>query len=197
MTDALIQSGVMTLADFIYRFDTEGAFEIIDEEILPVSPTLFGHNDVSRIVYNALYEYQQKTDNGIVYFETPFILPEMIDLSDWVTGSRIPDVMFISKSRLRDYRDRISNWRKKPLALIPDLVVEVISINDNYTDVNRKTRKYLEDGVKLIWVIDPEEETLIVHQQGDKQQTKLGIKDTVSGGDVLPQFSMPVKNIFA
>lgn len=197
MTDALVKSGVMTLADFIYRFDTEGAFEIIDEEIIPVSPTLFSHNDVSRIVYNALHEYEQKTNIGTTYFETPFILPEMIDLSDWVMGSRIPDVMFITKPRLEDYRSRVANWRKKPLALIPDLVVEVISINDNYTDVNRKTRKYLEDGVKLIWVIDPEEETLVVHQQGSKQQTKFGIEDTVSGGDLLPDFSMPVKNIFA
>jgi Uma2 family endonuclease len=97
----------------------------------------------------------------------------------------------------------ISYWSRERLPIVPagyievvpDLAVEVVSPNDHYSRVQKKVRHYLARGVRLIWVVDPEDRSVTVYRSG-QQATILGETDTLSGEDVLPGFSCRVADLF-
>lgn len=60
------------------------------------------------------------------------------------------------------YKAENPDWRDKPFILVPDLVVGVISSSDKYTEVAAKVDKYLEDGVRMVWIADPKRRTMTV-----------------------------------
>jgi hypothetical protein len=125
------------------RYDAEGPFEIINGEVIPVSPSVFGSGHVAAWLHDQIVLYLAAHPDGgqaigSVFSEMPFVLPDTPS-SAWVTGSRVPDLMFIRAGRLADYKAAVSDWRLKPLALVPDLVVEVISPTDRQR-CSRKSR---------------------------------------------------------
>lgn len=181
----------LTIEEFVRRYD-EAPFEIINGRFIPVHPPLFGHSIATKRIYDAILFFNQEHYYGEVFTETTFIIQYQ---TDWVAGSRIPDVLFIRKDRLKAYQDETENAALKPLALIPDLVVEVVSKNDTYSEVNEKIDVYLDDGVELIWVVDTQRKRITVYEQG-KQPVTLGNGDSVSGGAVIPGFELKLKVIF-
>jgi len=74
--------------------------------------------------------------------------------------------------------------------------IEVISQTDNYSDLDDKVLVYLSYGVRLVWVINPRNQTIKVYTTGSNQITQLTVNDTLTGGDVLSGFSTPVSAIF-
>ncbi|MGB1285308.1 MAG: Uma2 family endonuclease [Aggregatilineales bacterium] len=76
----------------------------------------------------------------------------------------------------------------------PVLVVEVISPTDRPGKVNIKVSNYLSEGI-IVWLIDPDDETVQVHQSGQAVQI-FGIKDMLKLEGILPDFTLPVKTIF-
>jgi len=153
MVEQLVeQAGLMTIDEFVRLYETEGPFELINGERRPVSPVVMKHHVRAKRFYDELLVYLKGRNLGEVYFEAAYVL---IYDSNWVTGARQPDVMFVNAERLKAYRTADPDWEDKPLVLVPDLVVEVISRNDNYTDVDEKVDLYLADGVKMVLMIDP------------------------------------------
>jgi Uma2 family endonuclease len=140
----------------------------------------------------AFLAYERQTGRGEAFSEAPYVL---VEAKNWVKGSRVPEVMYCSAERLKAYREQVPDWKSKPLILVPDLVVEVVSANDRYTDIQSKVEVYQNDGVNLIWVIDPHRQKVIVHQ--GNLQTILSVQDTLSGGEVVPGFEVPVADLFA
>lgn len=49
---------------------------------------------------------------------------------------------------------------------VPTLTVEVLSPNDALFQVHEKTREYLRAGVAIVWVVDPDDQTVKVYQNG-------------------------------
>jgi Uma2 family endonuclease len=47
-----------------------------------------------------------------------------------------------------------------------------------------------------VWTVDPDEQTVAIHSQGNPTQS-LTADGVISGGEVLPGFELPVKAIFA
>ncbi|MGB7338711.1 MAG: Uma2 family endonuclease [Phototrophicaceae bacterium] len=108
----------------------------------------------------------------------------------------MPDVLYIQKDRLIQYETNLENSDEKPLILVPDLVIEVISPTDKYSDVSTKVDTYLADGVKLIWIVDPQRKTITVYEGNDTGKI-LRIEDRLTGGNVLPAFELDIKEIFS
>ncbi len=77
----------------------------------------------------------------------------------------------------------------------PDLAVEVVSPNDLYYEVEEKVQEYLNAGVSLVWVIDPEVRVVRVHR-ADSTAAYLTENDELSGEDVLPGFRCRVRSLF-
>jgi Uma2 family endonuclease len=105
---------------------------------------------------------------------------------------RIPDVAFISWDRLPNRRVPTT-----PIpALAPNLAVEVLSAGNTSREMARKCREYFAAGVQLVWLVDPETRTVVVHT-APEDFTLLHAEDTLEGGMVLPGFALSVQAFFA
>jgi Uma2 family endonuclease len=178
----------MPLAEFIEKFD-EQRFEMIQGEIIEMSPTKKRHSSISKRIYDQILFHSVKEKLGQVYFETTYILN---DVSDWVADSRVPDVSFYEQSRFEEYEANYPNQEEKPFVLVPDLVVEVISPTDKFSHIEKKIAAYRSDGVKLLWIVDPQNETITVYEAGTETPIKLKKGDKLTGGEVLKGFEMKV-----
>ncbi len=66
-------------------------------------------------------------------------------------------------------------------------------------DIFKKTLEYLDAGTRIVWAVYADEKTVYVFQldaDGSVRSKPFGIGATLDGGDVLPGFSLPVKDIF-
>lgn len=84
--------------------------------------------------------------------------------------------------------------RRGPWRGPPDLAVEILSPDDRMTRVNRKLEFYLHNGVRLVWLIDPDNRTITV-MTVLTSATVLRDGDTLTGGDVLPGFAVAVREL--
>lgn len=51
--------------------------------------------------------------------------------------------------------------------------------------------------MSLVWVIEPDTQTVTVYQPNSAQQTILSATDALSGADVVPGFTLPVSALFS
>ncbi len=103
---------------------------------------------------------------------------------------RKPDASFVRYGRLPG--NQLPNGY---LQIAPDLVVEVISPNDLAVEVDGKVIDYLNAGVPLIWVVNPDSRVVHIHR-ADGSVARLKEADELSGEDVLPGFLCKVSAIF-
>jgi Uma2 family endonuclease len=105
---------------------------------------------------------------------------------------RIPDVAFVSWPRIPG-----GKFPTAPIPdLVPDLAVEILSASNTVREMNRKRSEYFDAGVSLVWIIDPDARTVAVyHSPADP--IILTTSDTLDGGDVLPGFTVSLKEFFA
>jgi len=187
----LERTNLMSLDELIRLFESDGPFELIHGERIALNPMVMKHNVRAKRLYDAIVRFLLSTSLGEAYFEAAFVLTYQ---SDWATGSRVPDILFVRAQRLAAYIEAFPNWEDMPLVLVPDLAVEVISTNDHYSDVDAKVELYLDDGVEVVWVVDPKQKTVTV--RGCDYYKKLKIGDVLTGSDVLPGFELAVEKIF-
>jgi Uma2 family endonuclease len=103
---------------------------------------------------------------------------------------RIPDVSFTRIERLP--AGTVEEGHGK---IAPDLVVEVMSPTDYALDVFAKVHDFLNAGVALIWVANPDTREVFVYRS-DGTRAILRSGDMLDGGDVLPDFQCPVADLF-
>ena len=103
---------------------------------------------------------------------------------------REPDLAYVSAERLPLDADLDGYC---PVA--PDLVVEIKSPSDSEREVEDKATMWLSFGVRMALVINPETRTIRVRQP-NRPAVILTADDTLDGGEVLPGFSCPVREIF-
>ncbi len=103
---------------------------------------------------------------------------------------RIPDVSFTRRERLPE--GRVEEGHGK---IAPDLVVEVISPNDLAVEVAAKVRDFLNAGVSLIWVANPDTNDVLIYRS-DGTVALLRSGDVLDGGDILPGFQCPISELF-
>ena len=77
---------------------------------------------------------------------------------------------------------------------MPDLAIEVKSPDDTYKQMREKADYYLQNGTKLVWLVYPEKR--IVEVYTNEQQDILTLEDRLTGGELLPEFELSVKDIF-
>jgi len=81
-------------------------------------------------------------------------------------------------------------WR-----IAPDLVVEILSPSNRPHDGQEKIVDYLEAGVRMIWIVDPDARTATVYRpRHDPFILREG--DTLDGGELLPGLAIPLGGLF-
>ena len=103
---------------------------------------------------------------------------------------REPDVAFFSSEKCPP-DERVTGYAE----VAPDLVVEVVSPTDRLTEVNDKALMWLRYGVRLVWVVRPDERLIDVHRDGHPVAT-LTESESLDGVDVLSGFSCAVREVF-
>jgi Uma2 family endonuclease len=106
------------------------------------------------------------------------------------TGWRKPDVSVIRIERLKTLDP------DPGLMPIPaDLVVEVLSPIDFAYDVAKKIEEYLDNGFPLVWIVEPNTKTVVIHR-ADGSIPKLHESDEITGESALPGFKAKVAEFF-
>jgi len=77
----------------------------------------------------------------------------------------------------------------------PELVFEVLSQRDRWSKVLIKVGEYLGVGVRVVCVVDPRTSAAHLYRPDEPPQV-LGADDLWSVPDVLPGFSVPVRQFF-
>lgn len=104
---------------------------------------------------------------------------------------RIPDFSFFRWERFPD--------RKRPKGQIPeitpDLAVEILSPSNTRREMEIKRHEYFKSGAQIVWEVEPETKIVRVYS-GPETCTTIDENGTLSGGDVLPGFTLSVKAWF-
>ena len=160
--------------------NSERLLEFIGGEIFEVPSNPFS-SYISAIILSAILSFVRKNSLGFVTGEAGGYR---------VSGERYaPDVAFVSKVR----QPELAKTGYNPVP--PDLAVEVISPTDTDAKLRIKLGNYLAAGT-VVWIVYPEKKTIEVYTPGQPVQI-LNTHDTLSGGEVLPGFELPVNEIFA
>ena len=184
-TTTTTEARLLTAADLL-KLDGEGVRgELIRGVLCETMPAGIEHG---RIVMDLAYELNT--------FIKPRRLGTLVgsDSGVWLERDpdtvREPDVAFFSAEKVPRDR-RITGYAE----VAPDLVVEVASPSDSRREIHDKAHMWLNHGVRLVWVVQPESRTVDVYRL-DEEIATLGEQDAFDGLDVLPGFTCDVSAVF-
>ena len=166
------------LADYV---ETDRRFELINGEIVEKIPT-FLHGLLVLILGKAILTYLEQNPIGHAAVEARY------RASDDATHDVIPDLSFIVSEK----GEPVS---KGAAPYMPDLDVEVQSDGQSDRFMANKAAYYLANGSRMVWLVYPE--ARVVEVLTPDERHLLGIDGVISGGDVLPGFSLPVRELFS
>lgn len=164
-------------------------YELIDGEIVKVEEMGVYSAVIANMLRNELAYYGRANNAGRAWNELLFPIP-----TDDDSGRlRRPDVAFTTFERWPE--NKPVPYQGNPAEVVPDLVVEVISPSDNGDDVVSKLNEYLRAGVRMVWLIWPNERQLYSYT-APKSVRIFSAEDILDGGDILPGFHVPMASLF-
>lgn len=92
-------------------------------------------------------------------------------------------------------RPKFAELKRGPVETIPALVVEVQSPSDKPGRTNRRVKGYLKRGIPMVWLVDPEDQTVTVYTATEFHVLEEG--EELTGHGVLPDFRCPVASFFS
>lgn len=156
-------------------------FELIDGEIVEKLPSQV-HGRLVASVIGEVGIWLKRFPIGYVETEVRYRVP-----SDG-HNSRQPDI-----SVVLDVETPPVN--KGAVLRMPDIAIEVKSPDDSYKGMRERAAYYIANGSKMVWLIFPEKRLIdVYHPNADIDV--LDVSDTLTGYGLLPEFSLPVSNIF-
>jgi len=177
----------LVTAEELFRMPDDGfLYDLIDGELVRMTPPGGGHGKTTFDLAWHIASFVRPRGLGTVFAaETGFVLRRNPDV---VLG---PDIAFVRADRLPAAR-----VPETYIELAPDLAVEVTSPSERRGQITRKVRKYMEGGVRLLWLVNTRRRTVTVYAPGVEPRL-LTEADELDGGDVLPGFRLPVATVFA
>jgi Uma2 family endonuclease len=179
------QSETLVTGEQLLAMGDIGPCELVEGRIIRMSPTGFEHGGYEANVGEALNSFVRQHGLGRVVVGEVGIYTRRNP--DTVRGA---DAAFISHERLAQRQKK-----RGFLDVAPELVVEVLSPDDAWSDVTQKLREYFAAGVKLIWVADPASRTVYAYRSVTDVR-EFTETDMLPGDEVLPGFIVPVARLF-
>jgi len=160
-------------------------FEIIDGELHEVTPNSLVSNLIAAEVIRLLGNFVREHDLGyIAGTDAGFILSP---------GNVVePDVAYIAKSRIKKMPERYFEGA-------PDLAVEVVSPTDSIKATQRKAKRYLQAGTRIVWIFYPADKTVdacTLTSEGDMVIHEIPADGELNGGEVVPGFKVTLRDVF-
>ncbi len=159
------------------------AMERSPEGELIIMPPVGGESGAKEADYIIdLGNWNRRFELGKVFSSsTVFNLPD--------GGDRSPDAAWVSLER---WNALTSEQRKRFPPLCPDFVIELRSATDRLRPLQAKMQEYLNSGLRLGWLINPQDQTVEIYRAG-KDVEIIQLPATLSGEEVLPEFSLEIR----
>jgi Uma2 family endonuclease len=157
-----------------WRFERDRAGALV---IMPPVGGLGGHREVRPLT--ALDRWNDEAGQpGLVFSsQTMFRLPG--------GGWRSPDSAWVGRERW-NVLTRAQQIGFPPIA--PDFAIEIQSPRDRRADLLAKMDEYIRSGVRLAWLLDPEETHTARIYRSSRPPEEVPLSRPLSGEDVLPSF---------
>jgi Uma2 family endonuclease len=159
-------------------------FELVRGEVIELPVPTKPHGVICVKVSTALELYSLEQGMGYVTGNDSGVILE-----------RDPDTVRGPDAAYYDDAEKFSELHPKYGENPPRVAVEVLSPEDRPGKVMRKIAEYLNAGVPLVWVVDPEDQSVTVHRP-DRPPTVITREQDLTGDDVLPGFRWPVARLF-
>ncbi|MEM7126192.1 MAG: Uma2 family endonuclease [Chloroflexota bacterium] len=193
-TPTLVQANVPTFApstvdklitgDELFAMGDIGRTELVEGRIAHLIPTGYKHGYYEVNIASELFNFVKAHKLGrVLGGEVGVYTARNPD------SVRVVDAAFISHERYAKVRSH------SYLDVCPELLVEVLSPDDSWSDVHEKLGEYFSIETQIVWVVDPRLEQIHIYRSLD-DVTRLTIDDELTGGNILPGFRIPVREIF-
>lgn len=147
-------------------------------ELVIMAPTGWGTGKRNAELTAELIFWNRQAGLGIVFdSSTGFKLPN--------GANRSPDASWVMRERLQS----LGADPAKFLPLAPDFVVELRSQSDLLIPLQAKMREYIDNGVRLGWLIDPQNQRVELYRLGRDVEV-LQSPASLSGEEILPGFTL-------
>jgi Uma2 family endonuclease len=163
------------------RFEYTSTGDLI---IMPPTGGDTGHTNANLTTDFTIWARQEAS--GLVFdSSTLFILPN--------GAKRSPDVSWIRRHR---WEALAPEDRRGFPPICPDFILELRSPSDALHTLQEKMQEYLDNGVRLGWLIDPVERVVYVYRPGEVIE-RLESPREVSGESVLPGFVLSMSAVWS
>ena len=160
-------------------------YELLDGELKVMSPAGNEHGKIALKLGWRVAAFVEQNKLGETFAaETGFLISRDPDTV------RAPDFAFITQQRIDDVGPVSGYW---PGA--PDLVAEVVSPNDSFSEVEAKALCWLAAGTKVVWVVDPRQRHVTAYRSASNI-TVIGTDEILNADDLLPGWSVVVGDLF-
>lgn len=185
MIDGIGHTGRLVTADDLLTLETAGkSTELVRGRLIVREPPSTYHGRVQGTLHVLVGSYVRAHALGAVFGQdTGFKIASDPDTV------RAPDLAFVDRARVAQIA------RRGYAALVPDLVAEILSPEDRPGEVLTKVGEWLEAGVRLAWVIDPDRRVASVYRDDGSVMTVSSDGD-VDGEAVLSGFSFRLSELF-
>jgi len=175
----------MTFAEATELDPDKQAGELVEGEWAPVTRNTWRHGEIVINVALLLRQYAKQNPGWSVAAGDPGT--KLKHDPDVLRG---PDVAIVRADR-RPTGKGAEGW----LEGAPDVAVEIVGDRQAYAEMTKKALEYLAAGAKMVWVIDPDPERVVVFTPPDHIRI-LGPGEELEGGEALPGFRCELSEIF-
>jgi Uma2 family endonuclease len=169
----------------VFRLSAQGErYELIDGELVPMSPTNFEHGDTESYAAWVLNNFVLPRRLGkILVGEVLFLLEQPDRLA------RAPDVAFVRLDRLRQQPDLTGAFHGPP-----DLAVEIVSPSNPADAVDRKVDNWLSHGTLAVLVMYPRQRSAVLWRAAGA--VRLHADDVLDLDPAIPGFRCKLDELF-
>ncbi len=178
------QAAAPVTGEELFTMSNVGSAELIKGEIVHKMPTGRLHGFLEALIASLLVQFVFPRQVGQVLSGEVGIYTKRNPDS-----VRAADVAFISNERLQQIQSQSF------LDVAPELIVEIMSPDDRWSEIHKKLTEYFAVDVTLIWIVDPKLEQIHVYRSLD-DVTRLTKEDNLTGESILPEFSVSLTDIF-
>lgn len=153
------------------------------QQILFMSPTGLYTSKKNVDLYGIVLDWNKKKQEGVIFDSNAgFYLPN--------GALRCPDIAWMSNEKWNS----ISESAKSKFGyVVPEFVVELVSPSDLITDVKNKMVEWIENGVQLAWMIEPENKSVTIYRANGEIETMTNETQLINGENVLVGFEVELK----
>lgn len=176
--------------DVLLRLDPDKTYEVIDGELVEMSPVGMEHHSIVMNILRILDAFVHSKRIGAIF---PDGLIYLLDAEGkHLRGAQVPDLSFVRKGSLP------KDWdTKRPYPGAPTLAVEVVSPGDDPNLLLKRVRKYLEYGTDQVWVVFPDGKEVHQYRRGADVIRVYTGADTMEIDDLFPGLTLTLTDIFA